>query len=244
MGRIIAPVCLLLAFVCGIPASEQARKRNAPRGSHATPRAANRPPQIKSFTISSANVVLPCYCVLPGYGDCFSPPRLKPRLTAEAFDPDGDTLLYKYAVTEGRIVGEGADVEWYLAGVGPGAYRAGVTVDDQRGGMVSASTGVTVAECSSCDCPCPVLTVTCPAEAEEGQPVVFSASVEGGETDLAPIYGWTVSAGRIITGQGTPTVEVDTAGLAGQQVKATVEVGGVPPECDRTESCEVKVRAR
>jgi hypothetical protein len=56
---------------------------------------------------------------------------------------------------------------------------------------------------------------------------------------LAPIYDWTVSAGTIIEGQGTPTIKVDTTGLAGQTVKATLSMGGYTMDCSA--SCAVSI---
>ena len=46
-----------------------------------------------------------------------------------------------------------------------------------------------------------------------------------------PTYAWTVSAGTIIEGQGTNTIKVDTTGLAGQTVRASLSVGGYHLEC-------------
>src|SRR2546426_8367870 len=51
----------------------------------------------------------------------------------------------------------------------------------------------------------------------------------------SPTYHWTVSAGRIIDGQGTPSIRVDTNGLAGQTLTATVSVGGYTLDCTRSE---------
>ena len=46
-----------------------------------------------------------------------------------------------------------------------------------------------------------------------------------------PRSNWTVSAGTIIQGQGTDTIKVDTAGLGGQTVRASLSVGGYNLEC-------------
>jgi len=56
-------------------------------------------------------------------------------------------------------------------------------------------------------------------------------------------YNWSVSAGTISSGQGTSSITVDTAGLGGQTVTATVEVGGLDPACSRTASCSTSVTA-
>jgi hypothetical protein len=36
------------------------------------------------------------------------------QLAANATDPDGDTLLYKWSTNGGRIIGDGANVNWDL----------------------------------------------------------------------------------------------------------------------------------
>src|SRR5258705_10595666 len=56
-------------------------------------------------------------------------------------------------------------------------------------------------------------------------------------------YNWSVSAGTISGGQGTSSITVDTAGLGGQTVTATVELGGLDPSCSRTASCTTSVKA-
>jgi hypothetical protein len=56
-------------------------------------------------------------------------------------------------------------------------------------------------------------------------------------------YNWSVSAGTISSGQGTSSIQVDTAGLGGQTVTATVELGGLDPSCSRTASCTTGIRA-
>jgi len=81
--------------------------------------------------------------------------------------------------------------------------------------------------------------VSCPAEVELGAPVTFTASVNG---DANVTYNWTVSAGTISSGQGTSSITVDTNGLGGQSVTATVELGGLDPSCSRTASCTASVK--
>jgi PKD-like domain len=87
---------------------------------------------------------------------------------------------------------------------------------------------------------CPSLSINCPTEIPEpGKPIIISVSVSGGDPDENPTYKWQVSAGKIISGQGTPQISVDTSGLAGQSITATVEVDGFRLECDKTDSCSV-----
>jgi hypothetical protein len=167
-------------------------------------------------------------------------------LTTTASDPDGDTLLYSYNVTGGRISGDGAAVSWDLAGMGPGTYTATVDVDDGCGCITSATTTVTIADCGDCipDLVCPTFNVTCPSEVEDGSPATFSATFTQGTPQVSETYNWTVSAGTITSGQGTSTITVDTKGTGGQTITATVEIGGLDPTCNRTTSCSTPVKPR
>ncbi len=84
-------------------------------------------------------------------------------------------------------------------------------------------------------------TAECPhvqayAEAYAGAAGAFSAEIHGGPTGVSATYAWTVSAGAIASGQGTPSITVDAAGLAGQSVTATVAVGGYDPTCTMSTS--------
>jgi hypothetical protein len=64
------------------------------------------------------------------------------------------------------------------------------------------------------------------------QPLTFSSRYTGGvPANVTPVYNWTVSAGTIISGQGTDTIRVDTTGLAGQTVRASLSMGGYNLEC-------------
>jgi hypothetical protein len=103
----------------------------------------------------------------------------------------------------------------------------------------SAQASVAVAIC--CLPPCPTISIECPAGVPQmGSPMTVSVNVSGGDPNAEARYKWEVSAGTITAGQGTPTITVDTTNLAGSSaVTATVEVGGFPPECDKTQSCTV-----
>ena len=77
---------------------------------------------------------------------------------------------------------------------------------------------------------------------EQGAPITFTASLSGGAPDLAATYNWSVSAGTISSGQGTSSITVDTAGIGGQSVTATVDIGGVAANCTKSASCTTSVR--
>jgi hypothetical protein len=203
----------------------------------------NQAPVISSFAASTASITMPCP---PGMvsDTCPTTATTSVGLTTTATDPDGDTLLYTYSTTGGRITGEGANVTWDLSGVGPGTYTASVEVDDGCGCISFSSTTVTIAECSNCRNPlvCPTIAVTCTDAVDEGQPITFTANFQQGTPTISETYNWTVSAGTITSGQGTSSITVDTKGLGGQSVTATVEIGGADPTCGRTASCTTQVR--
>ncbi|MDT4896333.1 MAG: hypothetical protein QOH25_1410 [Acidobacteriota bacterium] len=201
----------------------------------------NQPPTV-TLSASSGTITLPCP---PGTTSATCNPSgdRSVQLSANATDPDGDTLLYTYTTTGGRVTGDGANVSWDLSGVQPGTYTATVEVDDGCGCVAFSSTTVTIAECTNCVPPCPTLSISCPTDQVlAGTPATVSANVSGGDPNASVTYNWTVSSGTISSGQGTPSITIDTTGLAGQNVTATVELGGLPPECDRTESCSFSVR--
>lgn len=51
----------------------------------------------------------------------------------DAFDPDGDTMLYTYDVSDGKIIGTGRNVRWDLSGASSGKHEITIAVDDGRG---------------------------------------------------------------------------------------------------------------
>ena len=209
------------------------------RNARALPVPPNQPPTV-SVSASAASLFLPCPEGTQPV-DCTPSSSFEVQLTADARDPDNDTLLYTWSVTGGRLSGEGRAVTWDLSGVQAGTYTASVEVNDGNNHTANASTTVTVGECR-CVAPCPQVSVSCPADVEEGAPITFTASVTGGDTTVTGTYNWSVSAGTITSGQGTPTITVDTAGIGGQTVTASVDVGGYPPTCATTASCSTQVR--
>ena len=199
----------------------------------------NQPPVISSFAASSSTVTLPCPPEMRS-GTCPTTANASLGLTTTASDPDGDTLLYSYTVTGGRITGEGANVTWDLSGVNPGTYTATVEVDDGCGCITSSQTTVTVANCTDCVAPpppCPTVSVSCPDTADPG-PITFTANVSGGPGTQT--YNWSVSAGTIASGQGTSSITVNAS--AGQTITATVDLGGLDPNCPKTASCTTSIK--
>lgn len=196
----------------------------------------NQPPTV-NLSASSATITLACP---PGTisSSCTPSANQTVQLAANATDPDGDTLLYTYTTTGGRITGDGANVSWDLTGVQPGTYTTTVTVDDGCGCVAFSTTSVTVAGCTNCIPPCPTVNISCPTDQlTAGTPATVSVNVSGGNPGASLTYNWSVSAGKITSGQGTPTITVYTTGLAGQSVTASVDLGGLDPSCQRNASC-------
>jgi hypothetical protein len=205
----------------------------------------NQAPVISSFAASTSTITMPCPPdTHSSSGSCPTTATTSVGLTTTATDPDGDTLLYTYSTTGGRITGDGANVTWDLSGLAPGTYTASVEVDDGCGCISFSSTTVTIANCSDCiaNLVCPTVAVTCTDTVDEGTPITFTANFTQGTPTVSETYNWTVSAGTITSGQGTSSITVDTKGLGGQSVTATVEVGGVDPSCNRTASCTTPVK--
>jgi hypothetical protein len=81
--------------------------------------------------------------------------------------------------------------------------------------------------------PCPQMQIQGQARSvREGQPVVLTARITGGDKNVTPSILWNVSAGSIRDGQGTVRVEVDSTGAGEYRaIDAELWLGGFPPEC-------------
>jgi outer membrane protein OmpA-like peptidoglycan-associated protein len=139
----------------------------------------------------------------------------KVALRANASDPDGDTLLYSWKTTGGRIVGDGNSVSFDATGLAPGTYTVTSEVDDGCGCVAFDTKTIEVTDC-------PPLTVCfnntldvapSTSRVDAGQAVNLSTpGVTGGENYGDVTYSWTASAGQI-TGSGT-SARLDTTGVA------------------------------
>ena len=194
---------------------------------------------VNSVTLSDTTITLPCP---PGTrsrsGACTDSASIS--VTTSATDPENDVLTYNYTVSGGRIVGTGANVSWDVGGLAPGTYTITAGVDDGCGlcGQTKTET-ITIAECADCErpCECPSFTVTGPAGVtERGGMMTFTANVSGG-TAQNITYNWTVSAGTIESGQGTPSITVRAPSDGTTNVEATATITlDVDCGCDKSES--------
>ncbi|MBK7394447.1 MAG: hypothetical protein IPI64_14335 [Chloracidobacterium sp.] len=193
----------------------------------------NKVANVNSVTLSDSVISLPCK---PGFrsrsGACNDSKTISVQTSAS--DPENDPLVYNYTVSGGRIVGTGANVQWDLSGAQPGTYTITTGVDDGCGvcGKTDMRT-VKVEECPDCVqvCECPTLSVSDGGVVAPGSAMNFTANLTGG---ASVTYNWTVSAGTISSGQGTSSISVDTTGLAGQNVTATVDIAGLDASCNCT----------
>ncbi|HEY6804783.1 MAG TPA: hypothetical protein VI306_14510 [Pyrinomonadaceae bacterium] len=163
------------------------------------------------------------------------------RLDARASSPGGNPIRYRWSTSAGAINGNGASVNWDLSGLAPGVYKAYVDIETgNNDGECNAftSTTVVVKPCPPVRPTCPNVEIICPTDIVVDQPLTFSSNVPA-TPGVTPMYNWSVSAGSIIEGQGTPTIKVDTTGLAGQTIKATLSMGGYTQDCSA--SCAVSI---
>lgn len=84
---------------------------------------------------------------------------------------------------------------------------------------------------------CPVVKISCMDSAGCATSITFTAEVSNAATTANLSYNWTVSAGKITSGQGTSSITVDTTGLAGSSVEAVVQVNGLPETCVGRATC-------
>jgi hypothetical protein len=187
----------------------------------------NQPANVNSVTLSDTTITLGCQ---PGYHPregttCNDSTSVS--VATSASDPENDVLTYNYTVSGGRIVGTGANVSWDIGGLAPGTYTITAGVDDGCGfcGKTQTQT-ITVAACDCViDCNCPTLSVTGPAGVtDRGGSMTFTANVSGGSAQNIT-YNWSVSAGTIASGQGTPSITVTAPSDGTPNVTATVTIG-------------------
>ena len=157
------------------------------------------------------------------------------QLKANAVSPGGYPIKYKWTTESGVISGEGPLVTWNLAGLKPGYHKASLDIQSvgaEGSCQAFSSISVLVNPCPVVQPACPAIEISCPTYVAIDQPLTFTSRYTGGvPANVNPVYNWTVSAGTIIEGQGTGTIKVDTKGLSGETVRATLSMGGYTLEC-------------
>ncbi|HET7113615.1 MAG TPA: hypothetical protein VFI57_08230 [Pyrinomonadaceae bacterium] len=153
----------------------------------------------------------------------------KVQLNANAVSPGGHPIKYRWSTSGGVITGDGPNVTWDLTGLKPGYHKASLDIDTTASeGNCHAFSSVTVLvnPCPAIPPVCPTIEIVCPTNIAMDQPLTFTSRTTGGTPSITPVYNWTVSAGTIIEGQGTNTIKVNTTGLAGQTVRASLSMPG------------------
>ena len=86
--------------------------------------------------------------------------------------------------------------------------------------------------------PCPEIDISIDANKifNPTEPMLFTVKVGDEAKNLVLGYAWTVSQGKIIEGQGTPSIKVDIEKLYDTNITATVEIKGLPENCANVES--------
>jgi hypothetical protein len=74
-------------------------------------------------------------------------------------------------------------------------------------------------------------------------PIIFATTFENIDPNARFTYNWSLSAGKITSGQGSPVITIDVTGTGGQSITATVEVGGLDSSCEQTASCTLSPHA-
>jgi len=90
----------------------------------------------------------------------------------------------------------------------------------------------------SAQTPCGIVAIDGPTRVDSGKPLVFKARLQ--QTSKSE-FNWIVSLGSINKGQGTDEITIDTAGLGGLVLTATVELIGVPAGCKGVASITAEV---
>jgi hypothetical protein len=143
----------------------------------------------------------------------------------------GNSVRYTWRTTGGTIEGDGPSVKWNVTGLEPGVYKAFLEVHNGNANEECQAFSSTTVVIRCVPPVCPNVSIVCPDRVAADEPITFSANLTGGSGNVSTTYNWTISAGRIIEGQGTASIKVDTKGLGGQTVKATFSVAGYGRDC-------------
>ncbi|MBC7798624.1 MAG: PKD domain-containing protein, partial [Pyrinomonadaceae bacterium] len=103
---------------------------------------------------------------------------------------------------------------------------------------------IRVVECADCEvpvvCPTNIAVTATPELIQVNETTTFTATAD--LNGNSPTFNWTVSAGEIVSGQGTNAIVVRaTEGLGGQSITATGTLGNIDPSCQNTASATVQV---
>src|SRR5437868_4785611 len=83
---------------------------------------------------------------------------------------------------------------------------------------------------------CPTIEVVGGGVVQSGDQMIFSVNVIGEVKSPNLEYEWKVSVGKIVSGQGTNSISIDTTELRDQNIEAEVKVKGLSVNCANTAS--------
>ncbi|HET8669161.1 MAG TPA: hypothetical protein VFM05_00640 [Candidatus Saccharimonadales bacterium] len=86
---------------------------------------------------------------------------------------------------------------------------------------------------------CPKLNIECPTIADKNNLLLFKAIVSGIKEGQQLKYNWSVSRGKIKSGQGSSEIRVEGAVGEGTSISVSVEVEGFPEECAKKAWCTI-----
>jgi hypothetical protein len=199
------------------------------------PPAPVKPGSIKSIKLDQNVLTLPCprgseQC------DCFpSSNNFLVNVQLEVLKPD-KRISYRFAVTAGKIIGEGTNVVWDLRSIPPGSYtiraqviRKGATLADTKAETLNIFSNII-----SCDCfNCPVIEINATGgPVPAGDNVSVSATVNPQSQDNPLTLNWTTTVGEITSGQGTSAILIKVpAETKTNKLVVTLTVGGLRSPC-------------
>jgi hypothetical protein len=241
MSKRAAVLCFsILLFFLFVFGSNEVNRKSQSAGANPTP---DSSAVIESVALDKNSVWLSCpwnqYC---------SKEAAAVKVTTVVKNAEKNDLTYYYVVSDGHIIGEGANVVWSFEAAREGKHTITVGLGSDsiiRGKTVTKT--IEALECTSCHeppkpCACPALSVSGPAKGfKAGDSIIFTASAEGG-TQIFTKYQWSVSSGTIINGQGASQIIVKTnSDETADVLAATVEISGygLCDECPRTTSKSV-----
>ncbi|MFN0279930.1 MAG: PEGA domain-containing protein [Pyrinomonadaceae bacterium] len=139
-----------------------------------------------------------------------------------------DAMQVKVDGQDVGMSGVGTAAEFYLA---PGFHTVEVIAPDGRVWKEEVEIRRNGKTCiclklirETITTPCPYrFSLEGPDKVMEGDLITFAA-INSGTAPIPIRYDWKVSNGRITSGLGTPTITVDTAGMAGQMIDAELDV--------------------
>ncbi len=205
----------------------------------------NRPADVSDLSLSSDLLILPCAPgQRPGEGQPSSSKTMVLDIGTTAIDPDDDVLAYSYSVSGGRIIGNGAKVQWDLADTTPGTYTITAGVDDGCGicGKTVTRT-ITVIDCTpSCALPpsCPHVEIQSQEVLDSFTEYFFLSKILGADgLDLE----WTVENGEVVEGQGTRKIRVRTGSISDSDTfGVSLKLSGFHPFANCPETSTIKYR--